>query len=164
LKGEEEMFEERLSPTARRAPRVLVADDDPVIRLMLTSALKAEGCTPVVVGDGREAYRLLRTDADFEAAIFDIQMPHLEGVDIIRHMSTERRLMRIPVMLISSEPRIRPTGDGFAAGATVFLPKPFTAGQLRLMLRMLLDKSERAAAHTRGGQRVPERPAKCGQK
>ena len=126
MKGEVEMFEERLSPTARRAPRVLVADDDPVVRLMLTSALKAEGCTAVVVDDGREAYRLLRTDADFEAAIFDIQMPHLEGEDIIRHMSTERRLMRIPVMLISSEPRIRPTGDGFAAGATVFLRESLT--------------------------------------
>src|SRR5918912_2905559 len=114
-----------MSPTTDRQQRILVADDDPVVRLLVTSILKKEGYTPVVVEDGREAYRVLQTDADFGAAIFDIQMPHLEGVDIIRHMSTERRLMRIPVMLISSEPRIRPTGDGFAAGATVFLPNPF---------------------------------------
>ena len=162
MKGEEEMFQITSPPDARPSPRVLVADDDPVIRRLLASALKKEGYTPVVVEDGREAYRVLQTDADFGAAIFDIQMPHLKGVDIIRHMRTERRLMRIPVMLISSEPRIRPTGDGFAAGATVFLPKPFTAGQLRLMLRMLLDKSERAAATPRRGQGVPERLAECG--
>ena len=154
MKGAEEMFEEMFSPGARPSPRVLVADDDPVIRRLLIAALKEEGCTPVVVEDGREAYRLLRSDADFDAAIFDIMMPHLRGVEIVSHMSTERRLMRIPVMLISSERQIRPMGDGFAAGATIFLPKPFTAGQLRVMLRMLLDKSEGGRRAAAPGERI----------
>src|SRR4051812_10736299 len=139
MKGAEEM----LPPTSRQQ-RILVADDDPVIRLLVTSILKKEGYTPVVVEDGRAAYRVLQSDSDFGAAILDMMMPHLEGMEVIRHMRTERRLMRIPVMLITSERDYKLMAQSFEAGAAVFLPKPFTTGQLQLMLRMLLDKSEAA--------------------
>src|SRR5947209_18878986 len=146
MKGAEEMVAITLSPVDRRPPRSLVADDDPVIRLLVTAIIEKEGYTPVVVEDGREAYRVLQSDSDFKAAIFDMMMPYLEGVEIIRHMRTEKRLMRIPVMLITSERDHRLMAESFVAGAAVFLPKPFTTVQLRLMLRMLLDKSEEADA------------------
>jgi two-component system, OmpR family, response regulator ResD len=157
------MFQVTLSPNVRRSRRILVADDDPVIRLLVTSILEKEGYTAVVVKDGREAFRVLRSDSDFKAAIFDMMMPHLEGVDIVRHMKTERWLMRIPVMLITSERDLKLMAENFAAEATVFLPKPFTTGQLQLMLRMLLDKSEVADAPPRPAKDCHERPAKCGQ-
>jgi len=123
--------------------RILIADDDPVIRHLLASILKREGHTVVVVNDGREAYRILQHDADFGAIIIDMMMPHLEGLDIIRHMRTEKRLARIPVMLITSEQALGLMKESFAAGATVFLPKPFSAEQLQTMLRLLLSKSDR---------------------
>src|SRR5436305_3170554 len=151
-----------LPPITRRSQRILVADDDPVVRLLVTSILKREGYTAVVVEDGREAYRVLRSDADFKAAIFDVMMPHLQGMDVIRHMRTERRLMRIPVMLITSERDLKLMAESFAAGATVFLPKPFTTGQLRLMLQMLLEKSEGAGPPLHCAQAAAERPAKHG--
>ena len=123
------------------APRILVADDDPVIRHLITSIVKKEGYTVVVTNDGREAYRILQSDAGFSAAIFDMMMPHLEGIDIIRYMRTEKRLMRIPIIMISSDrnPQLMP--DSFAAGATVFLSKPFTTEQLRTTLGMILSNS-----------------------
>lgn len=156
------MFKITLSPNISRQPRVLVADDDPVIRLLVTSILKKQGYTPVVVEDGREAYSLLRSDADFKAAIFDMMMPHLEGIEVLRHMKTERRLMRIPVMLITSERDLRLMSESFAAGAAVFLPKPFTTGQLQLMLWMLLEKAEQTEAFLRRVKDNHERPATCG--
>ena len=134
------MFKITLSPIVRRPPRVLVADDDPVIRLLLTSILKNEGYTPVVVEDGREAYRVLQSDSDFKAAIFDMMMPHLEGVEIIRHMKTEKRLMRIPVGIITAEQDPKLWDDSIAAGAGIFLPKPFSPNQLQFMLRVLISK------------------------
>ena len=66
-----------LSSIARHSQRILVADDDPVVRLLVTSILKNEGYTALVVKDGREAYRVLQSDSDFKAAIFDMKMPHL---------------------------------------------------------------------------------------
>jgi len=52
--------------------------------------------------------------------------------------------------------------ESFTAGATVFLPKPFATSQLLLMLRMLLDKSARAAALAAKAQTFTERPVATG--
>src|SRR5438477_3381019 len=90
------------SQISQYSKRILIADDDPVIRHLVTSIVGKEGYDTVVVDDGREAYRILQSDADFRAGIFDMVMPHLEGLDIIRYMRTEKRL-HIPVMMISAE-------------------------------------------------------------
>ncbi|HEV2861027.1 MAG TPA: response regulator [Pyrinomonadaceae bacterium] len=135
-----------MSTTIDAAPRrILVADDDPVVRQLVSSVVRREGYTPVVAEDGREAVRILQSDAGFGAAVFDMKMPHLEGTDIIRHMRTEKRLMRIPVILMTSETALELMKDGFEAGATVFLPKPFMTMQLQSLLRLLLGKNGKAA-------------------
>lgn len=118
--------------------RILIADDDPVIRHLVISVVAKLGYVPVIVNDGREAFSLLNADADFKAAILDMSMPYLEGLDLIRYMRTEKRLMRIPVVLITAGQSIKLMADSFAAGATAFLPKPFTPDQLQRLLRMLL--------------------------
>lgn len=123
----------------KTSKRILIADDDPVIRHLLASLITKEGFTPVAVSDGRDAYRILRNDSDFRAAIFDMMMPHLEGLDIIKYMRTEKRLLRIPAMMITSEQDLKVMVESFAAGATLFLPKPFTAERLLTSLRMLLN-------------------------
>jgi CheY-like chemotaxis protein len=119
--------------------RVLIADDDPVIRLLVASSVKKAGYIAVAVSDGREAYRTLQADCNFKAAIFDMMMPYLEGIDVIRYMRTERRLMRIPAMMITSEQDLKLMTNSFGAGATFYLPKPFTPEQLRTTLGMLFS-------------------------
>lgn len=128
-----------MSDVSQLSRRVLVADDDPIIRRLVTSAVQREGFETVVANDGREAYRILQSDANFRAAIFDMMMPHLEGLDVIRFMATEKRLMRIPVMMITSEQNLQLMAESFSAGATLFLHKPFTAEQLQSTLRILLS-------------------------
>jgi CheY-like chemotaxis protein len=118
--------------------RVLVADDDPVMRHLVTTIIKQREYEAVVAKDGREAYRILQTDSQFSAAIIDMTMPFLEGLDLVRYMRSERRLMRIPIMMISAEQDIKLMASSFAAGATAFLPKPFTPDQLQSAIRMLL--------------------------
>jgi DNA-binding response OmpR family regulator len=122
--------------------RILIADDDPTICALVSSVVKKEGFTPVVVNDGREAFKVLKEDADFVAAIFDVQMPHIEGPELIRHMQTENRLKRIPTMIITAEENPRVNINSLDAGALVFLPKPFTPTQLQMMLRMLIRKGD----------------------
>jgi len=126
------------STNGKPLSRVLVADDDPVIRHWLTSILEGEGHSVVSTNDGRDAYRFLKGDSNFAGAVFDMSMPYLEGSDLIRFMRTEKRLMRIPVMLITAESDIKLLASGFAAGATILLPKPFTRRRLQQMLRMML--------------------------
>jgi CheY-like chemotaxis protein len=78
------------------------------------------------------------------AAIFDADMPYLMGSDLINHMRTEKRLMRIPVMLMSAGRGPLLSSCALTSGASIFLPKPFTSDQLRGLLRML--ESNRCAA------------------
>lgn len=124
--------------------RILVADDDPVIRQLLTSIAEREGYRAVAVSDGREAFRILNTDADFCGAIFDMMMPNIDGLEMIRYMQTEKRLRRIPVLMITSERDLKYTAASFAAGATLFLSKPFTAVQFQTTFKILV--SERSVA------------------
>ena len=126
----------------RSTKRVLIADDDPVIRRLLSAAVTSEGFTAVVVEDGRAAFRVLQSDADFTAAVFDMTMPGLNGIDVIRHMRTERRLQRIPVMLITADQDLKVMSDSFAAGAVAFLSKPLTLDKLQTALRMLLRSAQ----------------------
>ena len=122
--------------------RILVADDDPAILRLVTAIVEKEGYTVVPARDGREAYKLLQSDADFLAGIFDVMMPHIQGPELVRYMRTEKRLMRIPVMMMTAEQNPKLSSDSFAAGAVVFLPKPFTTSQLQIMLRMLISKAK----------------------
>jgi CheY-like chemotaxis protein len=125
--------------------RVLVADDDPVIRRLLTGIIEREGYTAVTAVDGRAAYRILQSDADFCGAIFDMMMPNLNGLELIRYMRTEKRLIRIPVLMVTSEQDLKFTAASFAAGATVFLPKPFTAAQFQITFKILVAERRIAA-------------------
>ncbi|MEO8434730.1 MAG: response regulator [Pyrinomonadaceae bacterium] len=122
------------------ARRIIVADDDPAILRLVTTILEKEGYTVVTARDGREAYKILQDDTNFTAAVFDVVMPHISGPELVRYMKTEKRLMRIPVMMMTAEQDPKLSSDSFAAGAVVFLPKPFTTAQLQIMLRMLIGK------------------------
>lgn len=131
----------------QKARRILIADDDPVIRHMVTRFVEMEGCEAIVAHDGGAAYRMLQNDANFCGAIFDMVMPHIEGIDLMRFMRTEKRLMRIPVMMITSEKDLKLMANSFAAGVTIFLPKPFTTEQFQSTFRLLLNQQPERLCH-----------------
>lgn len=129
------------TPEKNAKGRVLVADDDPAILRLVTTLLAKEGYEVVGARDGREAYKALQSDSNFTAAVFDVVMPNIAGPELVRYMQTEKRLKRIPVMMMTAEQDPKLSSESFAAGAVVFLPKPFTATQLQTMLRMLVAKA-----------------------
>jgi DNA-binding NtrC family response regulator len=118
--------------------RVLIVDDDPTTAQLLHAMGEKEGYQIVGVDDGRKAYRILKADANFAAAVFNMTVPHLKGVDIVRHMKTEKRLMRIPVVIVAGDHGLDLITQSFAAGALAFLPKPFTIEKLVRTLRLAI--------------------------
>ena len=134
-----------MSAQSEPSRRILVADDDPAILRLVTAIVEKEGYTVVPARDGREAYKLLQTGGDFAACVFDVVMPHIQGPELVRYMKTEKKLMKIPVMMMTAEQNPKLTSDSFAAGAVVFLPKPFTSAQLQIMLRMMITKTAKDA-------------------
>jgi CheY-like chemotaxis protein len=127
------------APAAR--PRVLIADDDALTLRMVSAIVETAGYQAVPVSDGRQALGVLAQDANFSAAIFDMTMPHLQGLDLILYMKADERLRGIPIGMISAEQDPKVWDDSVTAGASVFLPKPFTPPQVQMMLRMLTNKA-----------------------
>jgi len=122
--------------------QILVADDDPAILRLITLILEKEGFNVIGARDGKEAYKALQDNTDITAAVLDVVMPHIAGPELVRFMRTEKRFNKIPVMMMTAEQDPKLSRDSFAAGAVVFLPKPFTTTQLQTMLRMLIAKAQ----------------------
>ena len=122
--------------------RILVADDDPAILRLVRAILEKEGFVVITARDGKEAYKALQESPNITAAVFDVVMPHIPGPELVRYMKTEKRFMNIPVMMMTAEQDPKLSRDSFAAGAVVFLPKPFTTVQLQTMLRMLVGRAK----------------------
>jgi len=117
--------------------RILIADDEPMTLRMLTVIIEAEGYEVVSAPDGREAFKILQADADFCGALFDMMMPHLQGMDLIHYMKNDERLKDIPVAMVTAEQDPKVWNDSVTAGARVFLPKPFNPPQIQMMLKIL---------------------------
>lgn len=130
--------------------RVLVVEDDPIMMQLVKDVIEEEGYSVVSAEDGREAYKILEKDNKFVAGIFDVKMPVIEGTDLVRYMQTEKRLMSIPVLIMTSEQSAAIQSESFAAGATIFLPKPFTRITLRTMFRALISRQSTALSSVKG--------------
>lgn len=126
----------------RKSSPILLADDDLLTLRMVTAIIETQGYGVVAVKDGREALNLLQRQSMFSAAIFDMKMPHVQGLDLILYMKADERLRRIPVGMITAEQDPKVWDDSVTAGASVFLPKPFTPPQVQMMLRMLISKAD----------------------
>jgi CheY-like chemotaxis protein len=140
-----QLIKEEAVITSAIVRRVLVADDDPATLELVKAIIEKQGYTVVCASDGREAYRILQNDTDFSAAIFDMTMPHLDGLGLVHAVKTDKRLSHIPVGMITAEQDPKVWNDSVAAGVSVFLPKPFTAPQIQMMLRMLDNNTQLAA-------------------
>jgi two-component system, chemotaxis family, chemotaxis protein CheY len=117
--------------------RILVADDDPLTLHIVSGICESLGYTVIQASDGREALRLLQENLQFHAAIFDMKMPYVEGLDLILFMKAHQKLKLIPICMITAEQDPKVWDDSVAAGVSVFLPKPFNPPQLQMMLRIL---------------------------
>jgi CheY-like chemotaxis protein len=122
--------------------QILVADDDPAILRLVKIIIEKEGYMVVSARDGREAYKLLQSGEPFVAAVFDVVMPYIQGTELVRYMQSEKRLMKIPVIMMTAEQNPRLSSESFSAGAVAFLPKPFTTVQLQTMIRMFIQKGQ----------------------
>jgi CheY-like chemotaxis protein len=125
--------------------KILVADDDSELIRYIQSVLEGKGYCVITAKDGKEAYKLLQSGQTFSAAIFDVAMPHIGGRELVDYMKNERRLMKIPVIIMTAEINFRYPSDSISRGAVAFLPKPFTDVQLTTMLSMFV----KPAGHTK---------------
>ena len=120
--------------------KVLIADDDPAILRLVKAIVEKEGYEVITARDGKEAYKFLQSGEPFVAAIFDVVMPYIQGTELVRYMQSEKRLMKIPVLVVTSDESLKVQSESLSAGARLFLPKPFTRVTMKTMFRALTAK------------------------
>lgn len=120
--------------------RVLVVDDSPVNRMILTKALSADGHTPVTAENGLQALELLglEDESSVDVVLLDLEMPELDGYETLARIKADDRLHHLPVIVISSVDELDSVVRCIEKGAADYLPKPFDAALLRARLNASL--------------------------
>jgi len=117
--------------------RVLVADDSPTIRELVAHMLSHEGYAVETATDGRAAVEQLAR-ARFDVLVTDIEMPRLNGFELVSHCRSTAALESLPIIVISSKTEHANRERAVELGASRFLPKPVTRRRLITALRELL--------------------------
>jgi CheY-like chemotaxis protein len=118
---------------------ILIAEDDPALANLVKAVVEGEGFMAATAKDGKDAYQALKSGADFAAAIVDINMPYIDGNDLVKFMRKDERFAKIPVLIMTGDRDPRASAKAIASGAFAFLPKPFTNDQLRTALKTLVS-------------------------
>ena len=120
-------------------PRILVVEDEKLIRRFVRAAVEEEGCQVV------EAETLARGLVDAgttkpDLLVLDLGLPDGNGIDLIRDL---RGWSDVPVLVLSARTQENDKIDALDAGADDYLTKPFAVGELRARVRALLRRSYR---------------------
>jgi two-component system, chemotaxis family, sensor histidine kinase and response regulator WspE len=106
----------------RAAKRVLVVDDSITVRELERQMLEARGYTVDIAVDGLDGWNAVRSAA-YQLVISDVDMPRMDGIQLIRSIKADARLQSIPVVVVSYKDREEDRMRGLDAGAEAYLTK-----------------------------------------
>jgi len=109
---------------------VLLVDDSQTVRRMLEWTLKPCGFRILHAVDGVHALEILKAET-VDLAIVDLNMPRMDGIELIRSVRGDEKLKNLPVILLTTENREEDRKAAIEAGANLFLTKPSTPTLLR---------------------------------
>jgi DNA-binding response OmpR family regulator len=116
--------------------RVLIADDDPVLRHALKTYLESWDYTSVTATNGNEAWQALQNPDPPPLAVIDWNMPGLDGVDLCRDVRATPSLSAMYVILLTGNQEQKDVVAGLESGADDYIKKPFNWDELRARLRI----------------------------
>ena len=132
--------------------RILIVDDDPGQRSLLTSFLKGQGLETFVVPSGIDALKTLETHS-FDMIISDVRMPGLTGLETL-HRIRERKIAT-PVLLVTAFPDVRDAVGAGRDGAVNYLQKPIDLDELLVTVRKATGMDTVAASSIEGNKPLP---------
>lgn len=123
-------------------PRILLLEDDVEIRLGLEQHLLREGFSLVPMGTGREALLALNAPgAKLDAALLDLSLPDMDGLDVLRAIRSHATLRGLPVLLVTARSEEIDRVLGLELGADDYISKPFSVRELAARLRAILRRA-----------------------
>lgn len=120
---------------------LLVVDDNSMNRIMLSRYTTKLGYRASVAENGRQALEKLLNEP-FDLVLLDVQMPEMDGYQVLEQMKAHPRLREIPVIMISAVDELESTVRCIELGAQDYLPKPFNPVLLRARLTACLERKQ----------------------
>lgn len=122
--------------------RVLLAEDDEILLDGISKALSQWGFAVEKVSSGSEADLALQ-DKNFDLAILDLGLPHLDGLDVLRNARS--RGNKLPILLLTARIGLGDRVQGLNLGADDYMPKPFDLPELEARVKALIRRSKYSA-------------------
>jgi CheY-like chemotaxis protein len=116
---------------------ILIADDQPAIRTLVTLAVASERVTVLQAADGSEAWQLIQRHRP-ALVLLDVQMPGRDGYDLARAIRADPALAGMKIAILSAQAQGHDIERGVAAGADRYITKPFSPVELREWIEEVL--------------------------
>jgi two-component system chemotaxis response regulator CheY len=134
-----------MTPETPHAAAILIAEDSAPMRNFLCAALedRLDDVEVVVAESGFAALRLLPSRS-FQLLITDINMPDINGLELIHYLRENEHYRHIPILIVSTEASEEDRKRGLALGADAYLNKPFDPEALESVVAPLLGRKEKS--------------------
>lgn len=121
------------------AKNILITEDSPTMRAMICATLEAMGEFEIFEApNGFEALRLLPREK-IDLVITDINMPDINGLELVNFVKNNQQYRNIPLIIVSTEGSERDRAKGMDLGADAYLVKPFAPEDLQQLVRKFLS-------------------------
>ena len=120
-----------------KTPHILIVDDEPNIVMSLEFLMRKNGYQVGIARNGTEALAAI-DQTPFDLVLLDIMMPDVDGLQVCRQLRQRPDRASTKVIFLSAKSREADVQQGYAAGADLYIPKPFSTRQLMEKVRELL--------------------------
>lgn len=120
--------------------KVLIVDDEPSIVMSLDFLMKKNGYEVFIARDGEEAMELAGREQP-DVIILDIMMPKVDGYEVCQQLKADADLSQTRVIFLSAKGKEADIERGYAAGADLYLTKPFSPRVLLENVRLLFNRA-----------------------
>jgi two-component system chemotaxis response regulator CheY len=122
----------------RTTKSILIVEDSTTTRALIRAVVEEMGdFNTVEAGSGFDALKLLPTQ-EFDLVITDINMPDINGLELINFMKNNPRYSHLPLIIVSTEKSEEDKKRGMALGAMAYITKPFKAHELQEVIRQAI--------------------------
>jgi two-component system, chemotaxis family, chemotaxis protein CheY len=116
---------------------IMTVDDSTSVRQMVSFTLKEAGYQVIEAADGRDAISKMN-GTDINLIITDLNMPNMDGIELIKNIRTNPKYKFIPILMLTTESQTEKKMEGKKAGATGWIIKPFQPEQLLSVVKKVI--------------------------
>jgi two-component system OmpR family response regulator len=135
---------ETLSNATKRAPHILIVEDDRELGQLLSETMRENGISATTVEDGREMFARMR-NSTFDLIVLDVMLPGEDGISLCRRLRADKT---IPIILITALGEEADRIVGLEVGADDYITKPFSPREVLVRIRSALRRASYGLAPT----------------